>query len=49
MNVNWLKYFVVLCETKSFRLASEKIGITSPALSKAIFELEEYFKAFLDF
>lgn len=47
MNITWIKYFVILCETKSFRLASEKIGISSPALSKAIFELEEYFKATL--
>lgn len=44
MNIDWLNYFVTVCETKSFREASEKIGITSPALSKAILELENYYK-----
>ena len=47
MNINSLKYFVAICETESFREASNKIGITSPALSKAIIELENYYKVTL--
>ncbi|MFN4152376.1 MAG: LysR family transcriptional regulator, partial [Candidatus Sericytochromatia bacterium] len=47
INIDWFRYFVVVCETQSFREASEKIGITSPALSKAILELENYYKVTL--
>lgn len=47
MKIDWLKYFITVCETKSFKEASEKIGITSPALSKAIVELEKYYKVTL--
>lgn len=47
MNIDWLKYFIAVCETESFREASNKIGITSPALSKAISELENFYKVTL--
>jgi DNA-binding transcriptional LysR family regulator len=44
MNIEWLNYFVMLAETKNYKLASEKIGIATPTLSKAISELENHFK-----
>lgn len=47
MNIDWFKYFVTVCETKSFREAADKIGLTSTALSKAILELENYYKVTL--
>jgi DNA-binding transcriptional LysR family regulator len=47
MNIDWLRYFIIISETKSFREAADKIGITSPALSKAIVELEKYYKVTL--
>lgn len=42
MNLDWIRYFTVLAETKSFKEASDKLSITSPALSKSLFELEKY-------
>lgn len=47
MKIDWLRYFIMVCETKSFKEASDKIGITSPALSKAILELEKYYRVTL--
>lgn len=47
MNIDWLKYFIAICEAESFKEASNKIGLTSPALSKAILELENFYKVTL--
>jgi DNA-binding transcriptional LysR family regulator len=43
MNINQLKYFLVLAETGSFTKASERLFITQPSLSVGIQKLEEYF------
>ena len=40
MNIDRLKYFSVIVETKNLRKASELIGITPGSLSKAISVLE---------
>jgi DNA-binding transcriptional LysR family regulator len=44
MNIDWLRYFIILSETRNFHSASEIIGITPPSLSNAISELENYYK-----
>lgn len=41
MNMDWLHYFVILAETKNIHTAAERIGISPPALSKAISSLEK--------
>ena len=40
MNIQGIKYFIVLAETVHYTRASEKLGITQPSLSYAIKELE---------
>jgi DNA-binding transcriptional LysR family regulator len=44
MNIDWLRYFIVLAENQNFHTASEIIGITPPTLSHAVAELERYYK-----
>src|SRR5687767_10689777 len=44
MNIDWLRYFVILSETKNYHAAATKIGITPPTLSKAISNLEKKYK-----
>ena len=41
MNLQQLEYFKVLAETKNFTVASNKLLITQPALSKSILKLEK--------
>ncbi len=41
IKINQLKYFLSVIENKSFNLASSKLNISQPAISKAIKELEE--------
>jgi DNA-binding transcriptional LysR family regulator len=41
MNLNYLKYFLVVAETGSFTKASERLFITQPSLSVSIQKLEE--------
>jgi DNA-binding transcriptional LysR family regulator len=40
MNPEWLRYYVVLAETRNFHKAAERLHITPQALSKAIAGLE---------
>ena len=47
MNPEWLRYFVVLAETKNFHQASDRLHITPQALSKAIAGLESELKVVL--
>lgn len=42
LNLHWLTYFAVVAECQSFRQAADQIGLTPPALSKALSELERY-------
>ena len=44
MNVEWLRYFVILSEMKNFHQAAKKLEITPPTLSNAVNELENYYK-----
>ncbi|MDQ0150537.1 LysR family transcriptional regulator [Eubacterium multiforme] len=41
MNLQQLEYFKMLAETKNFTIASSKLLITQPALSKSILKLEK--------
>ena len=36
-----MKYFLSVLDNKSFNLASEKLNISQPAISKAISDLEQ--------
>lgn len=47
MNPEWLRYFVVLAETKNFHQAAERLHVTPQALSKAIAGLEAELKVVL--
>jgi DNA-binding transcriptional LysR family regulator len=47
MNPEWLRYFVVLSETKNFHQAAERLHVTPQALSKAIAGLETELKVVL--
>ena len=40
MNLNHLRYFVIIAELKSFTAASEKLSITQPTLSVSVQKLE---------
>lgn len=44
MKIDWLRYFVVLCETMNFHSAAERLHITPQALSKSIASLEKHYK-----
>lgn len=44
MNTDWLRYFVVLAETRNFHAAAERLHISPQALSKAIAGLEAELK-----
>lgn len=41
MNINQIKYFLVVAETGSFTKASERLFITQPSLSVGIQKLEK--------
>jgi DNA-binding transcriptional LysR family regulator len=43
MNIDYLRYFIVISETLNLNIASEKLHITPQALSKAIKTLEDYY------
>lgn len=47
MNPEWLRYFVVLAETKNFHQAAERLHVTPQALSKALAGLETELKVTL--
>lgn len=47
MNPEWLRYFVVLAETKNFHQAAERLHVTPQALSKALQGLETALKVTL--
>ena len=40
MNMNQVRYFLVLCEEGNFTRAAERCGVTQPSLTKAIKNLE---------
>ena len=40
MNMNQVRYFLVLCEEANFTRAAERCGVTQPSLTKAIKNLE---------
>ncbi|MGH1543491.1 MAG: LysR family transcriptional regulator [Arenicella sp.] len=40
MNINFMRYFVTVAETKSFTAASKKLNIAQPAISMALSKLE---------
>jgi LysR family hydrogen peroxide-inducible transcriptional activator len=41
MTLSQLRYFLALCETKSFTLAARRCGISQPSLTNAIRALED--------
>ena len=41
MNIQHMKYFIDIAETLSFTESAKRCGITQPALSKAITQMEE--------
>lgn len=43
MEMNQIRYFVALCEERSFTRAAERCGVTQPSLSRAIKRLEVHF------
>jgi DNA-binding transcriptional LysR family regulator len=43
VNPDWLRYFVVLAETRNFHAAAEQLHMTPQALSKAIAGLEAHY------
>ena len=47
MNPEWLRYFVVLAETKNFHQAADRLHVTPQALSKALAGLETELKVTL--
>ncbi len=47
MNPEWLRYFVVLAETKNFHQAADRLHVTPQALSKALAGLETELKMVL--
>lgn len=44
MNIQYLYYFVVLCEVKNFNIAAKQLYITPSTLSKALLQLEKNFE-----
>lgn len=43
MEMNQIRYFVTLCEERSFTRAAERCRVTQPSLSRAIKRLEIHF------
>lgn len=43
MEMNQIRYFVALCEERSFTRAANRCGVTQPSLSRAIKRLEDHF------
>lgn len=43
MQINQVRYFLALCEEKSFTRAAQRCGISQPSLTNAIRRLEETF------
>jgi LysR family hydrogen peroxide-inducible transcriptional activator len=40
MEMQWVKYFLAICEEENFTRAAARCGVTQPSLSKAIKRLE---------
>lgn len=47
MNAEWLRYFVVIAETRNLQVAAERLHVTPQAVSKALQALEHEYKVVL--
>lgn len=43
MQINQIRYFLALCDEKSFTRAAQRCGISQPSLTNAIKKLEQIF------